>query len=87
MLFDLCSQCHGVDGAGDPRFLAPSIAGLPEWYALTQLSKFRSGARGTHFDDISGMRMRPMALTLANEDDVASVAAYVASLEFVPGNE
>lgn len=79
-LFDLCAQCHGADGSGDSVYLAPSIAGLSDWYVVAALGKFRSGARGTHFDDISGMRMRPMALTLANEDDVASVAAYVASL-------
>jgi len=79
-LFQLCAQCHGDDGAGDPVALAPSIGGLPQWFVEGQLKKFRSGGRGTHFDDISGMRMRPMSLWLANDADVASVAAYVASL-------
>jgi len=79
-LFSLCSQCHGAAGQGNAATLAPSIAGLPEWYVEGQLQKFRSGMRGTHFDDIAGMRMRPMALWIRNDDDVKAVAAYVASL-------
>src|SRR5262245_47820078 len=79
-LFQLCVQCHGPDGGGNPVSLAPAIAGLPEWYLRAQLEKFRSGARGTHVDDLAGMRMRPMSLSLHEEQDVAAVAAYVASL-------
>ncbi len=79
-LFQLCRQCHGADGAGNSETLAPSIAGLPTWYVEGTLRKFQAGGRGTHFDDISGMRMRPMSLWLKNEGDVANVAAYVASM-------
>jgi cytochrome c553 len=79
-LYQLCTQCHGEQGEGNPLALAPAIAGLPEWYALNQLKGFRAGYRGTHFDDIPGMRMRPMSLTLQSDADVQAVAAYVASL-------
>ena len=79
-IFALCTQCHLADGGGSRLALAPAIAGLPEWYVVAQLQKFRAGHRGQHFDDIAGMRMRPMSLALANEADVASVAAYVAAL-------
>src|SRR5262249_49136736 len=79
-LFALCSQCHGDNAGGDPDTLAPAIAGLPQWFVVGQLQKFRSGGRGTHFDDISGMRMRPMSLWLRSDEDVANVAAYVSSL-------
>ena len=79
-LFELCAQCHGDDGAGNAEALAPAIGGLPAWYVSGQLHKFRNGGRGTHFDDISGMRMRPMSLWLRNDEDVADVTAYVASL-------
>lgn len=79
-LYGLCSQCHGENGGGDPVALAPAIAGLPAWFVTGQLQKFRSGGRGTHFDDISGMRMRPMSMWLRDDADVANVAAYVASL-------
>jgi cytochrome c553 len=79
-LFQLCSQCHGVDGGGSPLALAPSIAGLSEWYVEAQLHKFRDGVRAAHFDDLAGLRMRPMARWLKTDDDVKSVSAYVASL-------
>lgn len=84
LLFDLCSSCHAADGGGNRIFLAPAIAGMSEWYVLTQLQKFRQGLRGRHFDDLSGMRMRPMALTLRSEEDVQAVARYVASLPPAP---
>lgn len=80
VLFDLCSSCHGVKGEGHRIYLAPAIAGLSEWYVLTQLQNFRGGLRGTHFDDLAGMRMRPMSLTLRSDADVEAVAKYVASL-------
>jgi cytochrome c553 len=79
-LYQLCNQCHGADGGGSALALAPAIAGLPQWYAESQLQKFRASHRGGHFDDIAGMRMRPMALSLASDADLTAVAAYVASL-------
>jgi len=79
-LFQLCAQCHGADGLGIPETLAPAIAGQRPWYVAAQLEKFRSGIRGTHFDDIGGMRMRPMALTLRTEEDVKLITAYVSGL-------
>ena len=79
-LYDFCSQCHRADGSGNPLVLAPSIAGLPHWYIENQLRKFREGVRGAHFDDIPGMRMRPMSLWLQSEADLEAVAAHVASM-------
>jgi len=79
-LFNLCSQCHGPEAEGNRLFLAPAIAGMGEWYVAAQLQHFKSGARGTHFDDISGMRMRPMALSLLREGDIEAVSKYVSSL-------
>jgi cytochrome c553 len=79
-LFELCTQCHGNDGGGGELALAPSIAGLEEWYIDRQLEKFQGGQRGQHFDDIAGMRMRPMARLLKSADDRKAVAKYVASL-------
>lgn len=80
-LFDnYCATCHVADGSGNADIGAPSLAGLPSWYVEAQLHKFRDGVRGTHFDDIAGMRMRPMSLTLASEPAVQSVAAYVGTL-------
>lgn len=79
-LYDLCSQCHGVDGGGMQLSLAPAIAGLDQWYVESQLKMFRSGARGTHPDDVAGMRMHPMSLWLRRDEDITAVASYVASM-------
>lgn len=79
-LFQLCAACHGNRGEGRIDLAAPAIAGLPEWYIVAQLTKFRDGARGRHPQDIAGMRMRPMARSLPNPEDVRSVATYVANL-------
>jgi cytochrome c oxidase subunit 2 len=81
-LFQLCATCHGAEGEGNEMFWAPAIGGMPVWYLETQLQKFRDGIRGTHFDDIQGMRMLAMARSLRTEhgDDLKDVAAYTASL-------
>jgi cytochrome c553 len=79
-LFQLCAQCHGADAMGNAAVNAPAIAGLPQWYVDEQLHKFRSGARGKHFDDLTGMQMRPMAMSLANDDEIVTISMYVSSL-------
>jgi len=79
-----CAVCHGEDGGGKANIKAPAIAGLPQWYASAQLLKFREGARGTDPDDMEGMRMKPMAMTLRNDVEVDAVTTYIASLKPVP---
>ncbi len=79
-LFELCGPCHGPDGGGEPLYLAPSIAGLQQWELQLQLEKFRSGLRGAHPDDLAGLRMYPMSLSLKSEENLRAVAAYAASL-------
>jgi cytochrome c553 len=79
-LFQLCAQCHGPEAAGNRSVNAPSIAGLPQWYLEAQLKKFKSGGRGTHFDDQSGMQMRPMAMSLATDAEITAIAQYVAAM-------
>jgi cytochrome c553 len=79
-LYATCAACHGEHGEGRAEYQAPAIAGLEAWYVRAQLDKFRSGARGAHPDDVTGLRMRPMARQLDGDEDVATVAAYVAAL-------
>jgi cytochrome c553 len=79
-LFRLCAACHGPQGSGQQQLGAPAIAGLPEWYVVAQLLKFRHGVRGMHPQDSAGMRMRPMARALPADSDVQAVARYVAAL-------
>lgn len=79
-LFQLCQQCHGDKAQGNSLVNAPSIAGLPQWYIEAQLTKFKAGGRGTHFDDLTGMQMRPMAMSLASEGEIKTIAQYVSAL-------
>lgn len=80
-LFQTCTPCHGKVGEGRDYANAPAIAGLAEWYVEAQLSKFYSGARGAHPDDINGLRMRPMSRALFGDEERTTVSAYVASLD------
>jgi len=79
-LFELCAQCHGSAAQGTELFLAPAIAGLDDWYVVSQLNVFKSGARGMNWQDVGGMRMHPMSLWLTTDADIQAVASYVASL-------
>ena len=82
-LYVYCAQCHGEDGSGNETFKAPAIAGMPQWYVESQLIKFRDGARGDHPGDAEGLRMRPMARTLASPEELTDVAGHVASMPVV----
>ncbi len=80
-IFQLCAACHGPSGAGNKLYRAPAIAGLPRSYVEAQLTKFKDGVRGFRAEDTEGLQMRPMARSLTTKEDVAAVAAYVASLK------
>ena len=62
-----CEACHGVNGEGKRELFSPSIAGLPWWYVEVQMKQFRDGHRGVHPDDIPGMQMRAISLSLTDE--------------------
>jgi len=79
-VFETCVPCHNADGSGNPLIGAPNIAGMKEWYVERELEKFRSGVRGMQFNDVEGMRMRPMALSITSDADVEAVAHYVQTL-------
>ena len=80
-LFDTCSPCHGDDAAGDQILGAPAIAGASDWYLTYQIEKFQTGARGYHYTDAEGLRMRPMSRALfAERGDIESIVEYVVSL-------
>lgn len=79
-MFRACTACHGDHGQGNPAIQAPAIAGLPDWYVESQITKFRTGVRGAHPDDYEGLRMRPMSRQMMNPDEIKAVVRYVASL-------
>jgi cytochrome c oxidase subunit 2 len=79
-LFQTCVACHGPDGHGNQLLNSPQIAGLDIIYVETQLNNFKHGIRGADARDLAGMQMRPMSMTLVDEDAIKSVAAYVGTL-------
>ena len=80
-LFKTCSPCHGVHGEGSLPLRAPAIAGLPDWYLTTEITKFQKDIRGAHPDDMEGHRMRPMARILYHTGDVEAVVGYISSMK------
>lgn len=78
--YAVCLACHGPDGKGNETLKAPPIAGQHDWYLVSQLKKFKSGVRGTNPKDLSGATMRPMSMTLADEQAMKNVVAHIATL-------
>lgn len=78
--YAICMACHGDKAQGNQALSAPPLIRLNDWYILSQLKKFKSGVRGTNPEDITGMQMRPMTMTLANEQAMLDVIAYINSL-------
>ena len=74
-----CLACHGPQGRGQEALKAPPLAGQADWYLLAQLKKFRAGVRGSNPRDVTGATMRPMSMTLANDEAMKNVIAYVAT--------
>ena len=77
----ICSTCHGPKGKGNRALNAPKLTGLQDWYIVRQLNNFKAGIRGTKSGDIYGMQMRPMSMTLANDEAIKNVASYIVTLK------
>jgi len=78
--YAVCSACHGSNGSGNKTLNAPRIAGQESWYVERQLKNFKAGIRGANSKDTFGMQMRPMALTLSDDQAIADMSAYVSSM-------
>ncbi len=79
-LYAPCAACHGVKAQGMQSLNAPRLAGASDWYLITQLRNFRSGARGSHAGDTFGQQMAPMAKVLADNKAITDVVAYINTL-------
>lgn len=79
--YSTCAACHGVDGRGNEALGSPDLTIPNDWYLVTQLKNFRSGARGSHPSDIYGMQMRASARLLADDDAINDVVAYINTLQ------
>ena len=80
-LYKNCALCHGDRGQGNDSWNAPKIAGQQEWYVERQLNNFIKVIRGGDPKDTFGLQMRPMAMALTSEKDIADVSAYIAEME------
>jgi cytochrome c553 len=75
-----CLACHGEAGMGNEELNSPRLAGMSDWYMVTQLQKFRTGLRGDHPDDAIGSQMVPFAKLLPDEQSLHDVVAYINTL-------
>jgi cytochrome c oxidase subunit 2 len=78
-LYETCSKCHGRQAEGRWSVNAPRMAGMSDWYLLTQLKNFKHGLRGAHPRDVTGRQMETMVLSL-NEEKMQDIIAYINSL-------
>ena len=85
--YAVCAACHGANGMGNKALNAPRIAGQEPWYLERQLKNFKGGIRGADPKDTYGMQMRPMALTLANDQAVSDMAAFLSSMPVSKSSE
>lgn len=79
-LFGVCVACHGPKAQGNEQLKAPPLAQQSDWYLVAQLTKFKDGVRGAHPDDVTGAQMRPMAMTLVDEQAMKNVVAHIGTL-------
>ena len=78
--YGTCLACHGLEGQGNPALKAPALIHANDWYLLKQIENFRSGIRGSLATDVGGVLMRPMAMSLPNEQAIVDVVAYIETL-------
>jgi cytochrome c553 len=77
--FATCMACHGDHGQGNEALKAPPLAGQADWYLVAQLTKFKAGLRGTAAGDTAGATMRPMSMTLADDQAIKNVVAHIST--------
>ncbi len=80
-LYVVCATCHGQKAEGQLALNAPRLNNQHDWYLLRQLKNYKAGVRGKHPKDIYGAQMLPMAMTLADEEAMKNVIAYINSLD------
>ena len=78
-LYSNCSTCHGEEGRGILSTNAPRLAGMSDWYLVTQLKNFKEGIRGAHAKDMYGPQMGFMAAIL-DAQETNDLAAYIDTL-------
>lgn len=78
--YAVCITCHGQRAEGSRPLNAPKLAGQQDFYLIRQLENFRSGIRGSNPQDVYGQMMKPMALSLPDDQAIEDVVAYIQTL-------
>jgi cytochrome c553 len=79
-LYTLCQQCHGPQGEGNQAFNAPRLANTSDWYLASALERYKAGIRGANPKNPNGIMMRGMAMSLADDQAIKDVVAYITTL-------
>ena len=79
-IYRTCGACHAPTGHGVWSANAPRLAGMTDWYLVTQLNNFKQGVRGGHAEDPHGAQMVAMARILIDAQAVSDIVAYINTL-------
>ncbi|MDJ0838238.1 MAG: c-type cytochrome [Acidobacteriota bacterium] len=80
-LYAVCATCHGPDGKGIKAMNAPNLTLQQDWYLERQIKNYKEGIRGSDPKDIYGLQMRPMIMTLPDDQAIKDVVVYIMSLK------
>ena len=80
-LYETCGTCHGARGQGIQATNAPRLAGMSDWYMVTQMKNFKQSIRGAHPKDMYGPQMASMSAILADEQATGDLVAYINTLK------
>jgi len=85
--YALCIHCHGdkAQGYSNPGLPAPRLVGQADFYIVDMLQSFKKGHRGN--DTPAGIQMKAIAMSIATEDDMKNIAAYIRSFEPKPAKK
>jgi cytochrome c oxidase subunit 2 len=76
----VCTTCHGPDATGNQSLNVPPLRNASDWYLLSSLQRFKKGIRGGIPQNSNAVMMRGMSATLADEQAIRDVIAYIMSL-------
>lgn len=79
-LYALCQQCHGAQGEGNQAMNAPRLRHSSDWYLASALERYKAGIRGASPKNPNGIMMRGMAMSLADDQAIKDVVAYINTL-------
>lgn len=75
-----CMECHRYNASGEMTFGSPPLTGLPDWYLLAQIDKFKNGWRGVDPTDPNGTKMKLSSQFIESEQAKHNVVAFILSL-------